>query len=438
MSTKLKLIIGIAASIIALFLLFFIFKAFTKRNSEPIKLSWWGFEDEEEQVKPLIDGYKQKNPNVSIIYKKIETKTPGEYEKEVTDALASGEGPDIFQVRNDWIPKHYKKLSPMPNSAYSNESFSETFFEVAKNDLTFNDKLYAIPFSIDTLALFYNTKAFGDKSIWSPPETWSDVTSDVSKLKTLNGAAVNTAGISLGTAYNVEHSQDILYLLMLQNSTKMVSNDQLRAQFNISTKDKNGNIIYPGTAALDFYTSFANPAKENYTWQAEMPNSLDAFISGKTNMFLGYASDIRKIEKVTDKLNFNIAEAPQFSPQKIFFARYFVNGVSKDSKNQDEAWKFLKFASSKDQLKKYLERTGLPTARKDLEDWQSNRKYMAVFTKQTEKAQTWYVVDWDKTDQIFKDLINNVTTGKQPSQAAIDKASEDVTTILQDFKTKEK
>ena len=437
MSTKLKIIISVIAGILALILLFFLFKVFWgNKKTESIRLNYWGYQNDEEDIKPLIDAYKERHPNVSIVYKKV-GETPEDYEKQLTDAIASGEGPDIFEVRNDWIPKHYKKLSSVPDSIYSPDEFSSTFFEVTKNDLTFKDKLYAIPFSVDTLALFYNAGAFGDKSIWNPPETWEDLKAAVKKLKVLDGNAVGTAGAALGTSNNVEHSQDILSLLMLQNKTKMVSNDQLRAYFNLSTKDKNDNIIYPGTAALDFYASFANPVKENYTWRAEMPNSLDAFLSGKTDMILGYASDIKKIKKVTDKLNFEISPAPQMSNEKVYFAKYWANGVSKNSKNQDTAWDFLKFSSEKDQLKKYLDKAQLPTARKDLEDWQTNKKYMATFTKQIEKAQTWYVVDWEKTDTIFKSLISDVVTGKQPSQAAIDNAAKQVTDLLQEFKQKE-
>jgi len=58
-------------------------------------------------------------------------------------------------------------------------------------------------------------------------------------------------------------------LLMLQNQTKMISEDLGQASFNLPTKDSSGKDIYPGTKALDFYTSYSNPSSPNYTWNPQ-------------------------------------------------------------------------------------------------------------------------------------------------------------------------
>jgi len=316
---------------------------YVKRSKpKPVTLNYWGYIDEEKDLKPLIDDYQKKHPNVTIAYRKIE-ETPEEYEKTITDAIASGQSPDIFQVRNDWIPKHSKKLAPVPETTYKKQEFEKAFFEIAQSDLTYKDKIYAIPFTVDTLALFYNTQIFDEASLYQTPDTWDALKALSQKLKKVDGANINRAGIALGGSQNVEYQDDILALLMLQSKTKMVSTDFKKAYFNLSVKQKDGTIIYPGTNSVDFYTSFANQGKENYTWRPEMPNSMDAFASGKVAMVFGYASDIKKIKKATnEKLKFEVAPAPQMLGETLYYAKYWANAVPKDSKNQKTC-----FASAK-------------------------------------------------------------------------------------------
>jgi len=59
---------------------------------------------------------------------------------------------------------------------------------------------------------------------------------------------------------------------------------------------------------------------------------------------------------------------------------------------------------------------------------------MDVFIKQAEKAQSWFKGDWEKMDNIFVELVNDVVINKQPVQAAIDSAAKKATDALEEFK----
>ena len=418
--------------LIVLLTAFFIIKK--PGSPKSITLNFWGYLDNEANLKKLIERYQDKHKNVTINYRQIED-TPEEYEKTITDAIASGNAPDIVQVRNDWIPKDYKKLAEVPESTYSLENFKKDYYDILREDLTYKDKLYAIPFSVDTLAMFYNPSILDATKAPLPTDLWTDLTKTSQKAKALDGTNVVRAGVALGGGINIEHSSDILSLLMLQNNTKMISTDQAKAYFNLSVKNKDGTIWYPGTGALDFYTSFANPTKENYTWRTDMPNSLDAFAAGKTAVYFGYASDIKKIKKATnEKLSFEVKKAPQFLGAEVYYAQYWAYAVPKNAKEAKTAWDFLKFASDKKELSNYTSASGLPSARKDMSEGEMNRKYMNVFIKQAEKAQSWFKGDWEKMDNIFIELVNDVVINKQPTQAAIDSAAKKATDALEEFK----
>src|SRR6187431_2409837 len=80
-----------------------------KKSTEQIELVWWKPFETTPQTQPLIDAYTALNKNVRI---RFVTKDITSYEQELVDAIASGKGPDIFSIHNDWLPKHIEKLVP--------------------------------------------------------------------------------------------------------------------------------------------------------------------------------------------------------------------------------------------------------------------------------------------------------------------------------------
>jgi len=64
---------------------------------------------------------------------------------------------------------------------------------------------------------------------------------------------------------------------MMQNGAIM-STDNKASFDQPSIKDKS---YFPAQEALRFYTDFANPGKEVYSWNEKMPNSIEALFKGK-------------------------------------------------------------------------------------------------------------------------------------------------------------
>jgi ABC-type glycerol-3-phosphate transport system substrate-binding protein len=431
MENKQKIIIGAAIGfvvILIIVILMFVLKKDIVTKGD-VKLQYWGFDDKE-ALQKLADKFTEKNKSITIEYTK-KGETPEEYQKILNEAIASGEGPDLFQIRNDWLPMNYKKMDPMPKTTYTNEEYKDAFFSVAYDDLSRNEQLYAVPFYIDTLAIYFNKEILDNKRVNNPGKTWEDFQKATQKMRELNGDFVNKAGVAMGTDANILNSEDILYLLMLQNGTTMTSPDLKTAYFNLSSKDRYGNIIYPGATSLDYYSSYAMPTKENYTWNSSIKDSRNSFIDGKTAMYFGYSTERKILDEATNKkLQYEISKTPQILGNEAYLAKYWATGVSKDSNNKTEAWKFLKTASEKINLLRYAVDSSLPSARKDVANSQSGGRYIDIFLKQSEKAQSWNKGNWEETDEIIREAINSVYTGKATGQQALDKAAQKVTPIL--------
>lgn len=385
----------------------------TQTATLPIVLTFWQTFDDSEAFSEIITKYQTLHPNITIDYRKLRYE---EYENELLNAWAEDRGPDIFAIQNTWLKKYQPKITPMPaeiTMAYmvqigtikkeivpqlktvktlSIRDLKNNFADVVSSDVVLEDgKIYGLPLSVDTLALFYNRDLLNSAGITSAPHFWNkDFQQNIKKLskQDLKKGLVQS-GIALGTAKNINRFSDILSVLMMQNGAIMSDGNQII--FNAISKNMSNN-YNPGLEALRFYTDFANPAKEVYSWNNDLPNSLESFASGNLAMVFGYSFNLEQIRTQAPKLNFGISKLPQIegNQMEINFANYWVESVSKKSKNPNEAWDFIQFMTKEENAKIYLAKTKKPTALKSLISAQKDSEDLSVFAEQILSAKSWY------------------------------------------------
>ena len=415
-----------------LVLLFIISIIWPKQVSKRASLTIWGTYDEATAFNELISNYRKQNTSISIKY---EYKNPATYEEDLLRAYAEDKAPDIWLMQNTWLPKYKSIITEMPNTLDKDlpfTTFKDSFVDVVEKDFSDNSKIYGLPLYVDTLAMFYNKDYFNSAGISAPPEIWDELITDVDILeKKDQWGNIQRAGVAMGTAENINRATDILELLMLQNGTQMVNDARTMATFDENIR-KDNETYYPGRDALRFYTDFANPSKRTYTWNKEMRYSIDAFIEGKTAIMFNYAHQISTIKARAPYLNFGIAPMPQINGRSfdINYANYWGFVVSKKSKAPEEAWKFMIYLTQKDVIKKYLEKTDKPTARRDLVDWQKNDLELGVFAKQSLTAQSWYQIDNAKIETIFSNAIDSVVLGSATINRAMETAASQVNLLM--------
>jgi multiple sugar transport system substrate-binding protein len=426
-------------------------KAMRELNT-PITLKYWRVFDGQDAFSEIINAYRQLHPNVNIEYRKLRY---DEYEQALLEAWAEDKGPDIFAIHNTWIGKYVNKIEPMPESlklpyalardkksgkvtkagyrkvrTLTPEEIKDKFAEVVYKDVVRDGKIYGLPLSVDTLALFYNRTALDNAQITKVPSTWLEVKQAVKKLTLQNEKGeIVQAGIALGTANNINRAPDILSLLMMQNGTQMSSPQGQKATFNMTSSYAGSGSYRPGAEALRFYTDFASPAKEVYTWNEQMPEAAQAFIRGQVAMMLGYAYQIPLIKaQGGSKLDFGVAEVPHINQggadamgYKVDMASYWVETVAKKSQHSDYAWDFIRFATSAEQARHYLKQTKKPTALRALIKEQLNDYDLKPFANQVLTAKTWYRGKQPAVmEKIFRQMITAVASGKNTAAEAID------------------
>jgi len=362
------IILGIIGGLTIFFVIFgAIFNLLRGKSNEKITLEYWGLWEDENVMKTVIADYKRVKPNITVNYVPREHT---DYRLKVVTRIKEGAGPDIFRFHNTWLPSIIDISAPLSPSVMSKEEYDKTFYEVIRNDLKVGDSYYGIALGIDGLVLVYNNSMFKQAGITSKPQTWDDLVKDADKLRVEDSQGLVTAGIALGTANNIEHFSDILGWMLLQNGASIK------------------NLAAPeAVEVLSNYRQFAEPQLN--MWNGQMPKDVNAFIQGKVGMIIVPSWHILNIKKANAELDVKVVPLPKLpGSSPIGLASYWVEGVSKASKHQEEAWEFLKFLSSKDVMTKlYQEQTkvrlfGVPYSRVDLRDTLIQNEYIGPVLEQ--------------------------------------------------------
>ncbi len=427
------------------------------QSTKPITIDYWGVYDDSDAFSEIIASYNALHPFVTINYTKM---LPEEYEEKLIDAMAEDRGPDIFRVQSTWLPDYQSKLTPLPPTTKIahmvkegtlkkkvvpkviesksltlkelKEKYVDTVYKDVvmaakdKNGESLGQKIYGLPLAMDTMVMYYNKDLLNNAGIISPPEYWDKSFQEaVKKLtKQNNKGNIIQAGVAMGGSDNIERSEDILSLLMMQNGAIMMNEDK-RVMFH---KIPENLTHHPGVGALEFYSDFSNPGKEVYSWSSKMPNSLTAFSQGNLAIMFGYAYHLPIIRTRAPKLNFDIAKMPQIENNPIInHPNYWVEVVSAKSDHVDEAWDFIQFMNEPKQIKKYLEKTQKPTALRALVEEQKDDLDIGIFAEQVLTAENWYHGhDTERMQKAMNEMIDLSVAGQMDIENIIKQAANKV------------
>lgn len=431
--------------------------------SKRVTLNVWAVVDDVDVYHDIFQDYRVMHPNVTINYRRFRLE---EYENELLNSMAEDRGPDIFLIHNTWISKYLPKIESMPESTkvavqrvvgtvkketiYVLETQPSISLRKYKNDYPdaatrdtirtvdvsvdprarqLEQRIVAVPLSVDTLGMYVNKDLLNAAGIATIPTNWASFQEAVKKIvKQDSQGNIIQAGAALGTAYNVERAPDIVAALMMQNGAEM-SDDAGRPSFQLLPTSLRGvREQPPAFQAVGFYTDFANPGKEVYTWNNRMQNSLEAFIQGRTAFFFGYGYHLPVIKSQAPKLNLGIAALPQIEGNPtVNFANYWNWTVSKKSENTELAWNLLNFMIQPEEAVKYLNAAKRPAAVKSLLPEQLEDESIGVFASQVLTARSWYLgSDPEAMEDAFMAMIDNILRGVEDIPDAVKNAAEKV------------
>ena len=423
---KTKLIIfSIIGGVIIVAVLFAFGLLFGGKSDSPFNiaanLKMWGVFDNQQVYQNTFEQFKEIYPNVTISYRAFDNIE--DYERTLLDALAAGKGPDIFMVRNNDLPRKVNKIFTLPNTKYSLIDLRGDFPGVVEHDFVVQGTIYALPASIDTLALFYNRNLLNEAAIVFPPKTWEEMQESIPKLTVYDvHGSITRAAIALGGSRNVNRAKDIVSLLMLQRGVKIINDEYTAATF----------ASYEGADALAFYTQFANPHTAAFTWDSSQSDSLEAFSRGKTAMILDYSTALSDVRERSPFLEIGIAPVPQPEEAEVMsYAHYWGYTVSRQSKYLTLAWDFiLSLTTNEQNAIAYTQKTERPPALLKVINRYIDDPELNVFARQALTARSWAEPDPEQVSEIFYDMIEAVIKDNTRPLNALENGENKVTRLM--------
>lgn len=309
-------------------------KETSKDDKVELSVSTWNY-DTTPEFEALFKAFEDANPNVTVKAIDIEA---AQYDDKLTTMLAGGDKTDILTMKNLLSYSTYATRNQLVDltdhiSKEIDVEKSQGMYDYFKID----DKTYAQPYRTDFWVLYYNKKAFDDAGIAYPENlTWEEYDALATKL---------TTGKDSDKVYGAYHHtwRSVLQAVAgAQNDTLLTEPkyDFFEEYYNRTLKlQKDGVIMDYGTA------------KSTQTTYASQFETEKAMMMPMGTWYM--AGVLASKEKGDTSVEWGIAPMPQKekSDTTTTFGSPTAFAISKNSKNQEWAQKFLDFATGEEGAK---------------------------------------------------------------------------------------
>ncbi|MBI5645028.1 extracellular solute-binding protein [Candidatus Kaiserbacteria bacterium] len=387
----------------------------------------WGTLDKNtfaQSIQQLADG------NPDFLQVSYEQKDPDTYIAELTNALASGQGPDLVLLSDEYAYSQSTRVTPIPYTSFSREQFGSVFADAGSPFLGI-DGVIAIPFVIDPMVIYWNRDLLNSAGFAKEPLYWDELYGMAKTItKRTDTGSITRATIPFGQYKNYTNAKSILAMLMMQAGGTVTARNA-EGDLISALGSPAGDASQASTAALRFYTEFADPSKEDYSWNGSLPNAREAFAAGTLAIYAGYASEKAMITRMNPNLSFSVAPMTQIrsSPKSVTAGRVYGLAIPRTSKNQSGAITVAYLLVGKDINTVFSKALGLPSARRDLLGEKAEGD-LVLFNKQALIVRTWIDPDPDRTGQVFRGMIEDSVSGAILLPDAVQRADRQMSSII--------
>lgn len=360
-------------------------------------------------------------------------------ETKLINALASGQGPDVIIAPHELIIKHRDKFIPLPFASLPLRSYQEIFIDQGSL-FVLSDGLTALPLVIDPLLFYYNKDLYKNANIVTPPANWEEFVK-IQPLLTRVGESnrLIQSAFALGAFDNNFRAKDILSLLILQagGQPAVFANNRIVVSLN----DNFGFTLKPAEAALNFFLQFADPAKSTYSWNRSLPEARDSFTDERLASYFGLASELPYLREKNPHLNFEIDLVPQMTilstdsrsvsqSNRMTFGRLYGVAVLKSSPRSNIAWPMV-FALTGEKFSRQsaLALNLAPTRRTLLRPDPASPDQKVIFDSAL-ISRAWFDFAPTEITAIFRELNDNVSTGRLTAESAIGQATDQIKRLI--------
>ena len=255
--------------IIAGLLAFSMFRSSNTASNQPT-INIWGTVDQT-IFDNFISKYNQDNgAELKLAYTEHDIST---IDNDLIEAIATGKGPDVILIPQELMDRYSDKVTFITTSI-TQRTFLNTYIPEAQLYIQ-PQGIFAVPFFVDPLVMYWNKDLFTNAAIATPPTTWSQFPLLAGKLNVIDQNGNITQSVaSFGEYGNVDNAKALLSTLIMQAGSPIVSPDSSTNSFVSALYQKSAtSITVPADSALTFFTDYSNPKESVYSWNSSLPSS---------------------------------------------------------------------------------------------------------------------------------------------------------------------
>lgn len=357
-----------------------------------------------------------------------------QYHETIVNRFTAKTPTDVMYAGGDWLPEWAKAgwLVPLEDHFPKvKDYYASKIVGYALKDMTYNGKIYGLPYYADITTFMYNAKLLADMGISKPPETWEEL---ADQMKFLQGKGMD-APMALEFAQAMPTTMESFTAMVFGRGGELLDANQ------DPILDKADGAAF---AQLKWLAD-AYKAKQI----SLLPHETDvvkALNTGKHAFTVLYNYNLAELNnKATSPLagQFKIALMPGATHETYGFAKFYTMTKMAADRGKDvidAAWKFLEyFGGERDGqytiAKGWAVEKGLgfgqlplyddPDVQKSFGQWIDPAMLKEQATKARARVQgTWYGI-WGEFVRIeLVRAVTGETTVDQALKAAADKAKE--------------
>ncbi|MFH0735599.1 MAG: sugar ABC transporter substrate-binding protein [bacterium] len=395
----------------------------SKNDNKQTVINFWAMGAEGEYIQKLIPEFEKRNPGIKV---KVQMVPWTAAQEKLITAYASDNSPDAFQLGNTWIPQ-FAALNALEDlTPYINKSQNikkENYYKGIWDTNILEDKIYGVPWYIDTRILFYRSDVLEEAGYKNPPKSWDELLDCARKVKTVLNDN-NKYPIYIPT------NEWVPFIVFgKQAGSNILKNND--SYGNFSGKEFKIGFTY----LMQFFKEGLSPIGIS-----QVTNVYQAFADKYINMYISGPWNIIEFNKIfVGKLKGKYKTAPMPGYKGEYPGLSLAGGASivmyKKSTHKKEVWKFIEYLSEpKIQLEFYKYLFDLPAVKSAWQDTLiQNDLNMQAFSKQfenvvpTPKIPEWEQIAFSKVQQYAEFASRGTLTIDQ----ALKKLDKDVNNILE-------
>lgn len=290
----------------------------SKNGKVKVRFASWDVAEDIDKQQSLVDKFNESHDDIEVVLEAYGR----DFDTKISAGMGSKDAPDLMYMWN--YPAYYEGLEPLDSYIEKEgEDFKKNYYSALWDYNSIDGNIYGMPVGFTTHALFYNKDLFEQAGVSLPGKnfTWDDLRAAAKTISEKTSAK--------GFAFQMKPDPYDFEMYLWSNGTSYCD----------EKGDMKGKI--DSQESQEVFKMFQDMAKEEVAAVTE-ENGTDEFRAGQVAMYIYGSWSINSLNE--DNMNYGITKLPNFgSKPSVSILSSSGIAMSKDSKNKDAAWEFMKY-----------------------------------------------------------------------------------------------